>query len=179
MNSRKNKNSTAYSYGMSINKLLNRKHKHIVMIRLRSILSLILVLVATLLVSCGGPSANVAPSTYTAEKIEQIQLFVKPVATATTQMTRLENLIIDKNWVDTGTLIHGPMGSLRQDMLNVSRNLLPQDQKRANQLAKDFFNHLVQIDAAARDRNFDNAINQFDRASNDLNAFLDLIPKTS
>lgn len=46
------------------------------MARYRSILSFILVIVATFLVSCGGPTTAKAPPTYTTAQIEQVQEYV-------------------------------------------------------------------------------------------------------
>ncbi len=147
--------------------------------RFRSILSLILVVVTTLLVSCAGPSATTAPTTYTAEKIEQLQVFVEPIEAARERMSTLASFIEDENWVDTMTLIHGPLGKLRQDMTYLSRSLLPKDQKKASQLAKDLFSRFERLDAAAKARNYSQAVNQYRQALRDFDAFLGLIPKAS
>ncbi|MGK7875982.1 MAG: photosystem II protein PsbQ [Xenococcaceae cyanobacterium] len=142
----------------------------------RSILSLILVLVMTLLVSCAAPSATKAPTTYTAEKIEQIQTLLAPVQAAREQMSELESLIEDEKWVDTDTFIHGPLGLLRQEMTYLSRDLLPQDQKKASQLAKKLFIDFERLDAAAKDRDYGTAVSQYREALKDFDAFLELIP---
>ena len=146
---------------------------------LRSILSVILVLVTTLLVSCGNPQASNIPTTYTAGKIEQLQNFIEPVAAAREQMSILAGFISDKNWVDTRTFIHGPLGQLRQDMVSLSRSLLPQDQKQATELARELFGHFERLDAAAKDRNAYIAEIQFREALEDFDAFLELIPSAS
>lgn len=143
----------------------------------RSILSLILVLVTTLLVSCAGPQAAKIPTTYTAEKIEQLEVFAAPIAEAKEQMSELKDFIADQNWVDTRTFIHGPLGQLRQDMVNLSRSLLPKDQKKATELAREVFGHFERLDAAAKDRNSYQAEIQYREALQDFEAFLDLIPK--
>jgi photosystem II protein PsbQ len=137
----------------------------------------ILVLVATLLVSCGSPQATQIPTTYTAEKIEQLQIFAEPIAAAQTELSELQNLIAAKNWVDTRTLIHGPLGQLRKDMLNLSASLLQKDQKRATELAREVFGHLERLDAAAQARNASQAETQFREAAKDFEAFLDVIPQ--
>lgn len=149
------------------------------MLRLRSILSLILVLVTTLLVSCGGPSATVVPPTYTPEKIEQLQVFVAPIEAAREQMSVLEGFIAKDNWIDTQTFIHGPLGLLRQQMTTLSRDLLPKDQKKASQLAKEVFGHLEGLDVAAKDRNYGEAVTQYREALKDFDAFLDLVPSAN
>lgn len=144
--------------------------------RFRSILSILLVLVTTLLVSCGGsPSAQI-PTTYSPEKIEQLQVFVEPINEARQQLSELKGFIADQNWVDTRTFIHGPLGQLRQEMLGLSRELLPKDQKQATDLAKKLFADFERLDAAAKDRSALRAQAQFQEASTDFDAFLNLIP---
>jgi photosystem II protein PsbQ len=144
--------------------------------RLRSIISVILVLVATFLVSCSGPKASI-PTTYSPEKIAQLQVFVEPIGTAREEMATLESFIADENWVDTRTFIHGPLGQLRQQMTSLSRNLLPKDQKPAAELAKEVFGHFERLDAAAKERRSDIAASQYREALKDFDAFLDLIPQ--
>ncbi|RPH88224.1 MAG: photosystem II protein PsbQ, partial [Chroococcales cyanobacterium metabat2.561] len=79
--------------------------------RLRSIISLVLVLVTTLLVSCSGPQATI-PTVYSPQKIEQLQVYIQPIEGFREKMSVLQDLIADKNWVDTRTYIHGPLGQL-------------------------------------------------------------------
>lgn len=143
--------------------------------RLRSILSVILVLVTTLLVSCGSPQATI-PTTYSAQKIEQLQVYVQPIQEFRDKMSVLENLIASKNWVDTRTYIHGPLGQLRQAMTGLSRSLLPKDQPKAEQLAKNLFVHFERIDAAAKEKEYSLAAAQFNEALKDFDAYLNLIP---
>jgi photosystem II protein PsbQ len=149
------------------------------MLRFRSLLSLILVLVTTLLVSCGGPSATIAPPTYTAEKIEQLQSLAAPIEVAREKMSDLQSLIEKENWVDTVTFIHGPLGLLRQQMSYLSGSLLPKDQPKAQQLAKEVFRHFEQLDVAAKARNYGEVVSQYREALKDFDAFLSLIPKAS
>lgn len=145
--------------------------------RFRSILSILLVLVATFLVSCGGsPSAKI-PTTYSPEKIAELQVFVTPIQESREKMYTLQEFISEENWVDTRTFIHGPLGSLRQEMLGLSRSLLPKDQKQAASLAKDLFTDLESIDSAAKDKNAYQAQSKYRQAIQDFDAFLDLIPK--
>ena len=67
--------------------------------RIRSILSLLLVAVAIFCVSCGGPKASV-PTTYSPEKIEQLQLLAEPIETAKESLDVLKGFIADKNWIE-------------------------------------------------------------------------------
>ncbi len=149
------------------------------MSRLRSILSLILVLVTSLLVSCSSPQVSKIPTTYSVEKIEQLQRFVEPITEAYKKMPVLQGYIAEKNWVDARSLIQGPLGQIRQNMAQLSRDLLPKDQKQANQLTKEIFGHFERLDVALKDRNTSLAQSQFRDLLSDFDAFLDFLPKAS
>lgn len=146
---------------------------------LRPILSLVLVLVTTLLVSCSGPTQAKIPTVYSPEKIAQLQSYREPIALARDSMATLKKFIDAENWVDTRTFIHGPLGGLRQDMAVASRKLLPKDQKNAQNLAKELFGHFERIDAAAKDRNASFVNEQYAEAIKDFDAYLNLIPTNS
>lgn len=149
------------------------------MSRLRSLLSLILVLLTTVLVSCSGPQVEI-PTTYSPEKIAQLQVYVTPIASAREGMENtLQNLIASQNWVDTQTYIHGPLGQLRQGMLGLSHSLLPKDQDKAEALAKEVFGHLERLDAAAKARSTTDAKIQYQEAIADFDAFLNILPQAS
>ena len=152
------------------------KGKLIFMRRFHSLLSLILILVTTLLVSCSNPSASTIPTTYSPEKIEQLQTLIEPVAAAKGQMETLKGFIAEKNWVDTRTYIHGPLGQVRLDIANLNRSLLAKDQKTATKTAKEFLGHLERIDAAAKERNTAAVEIQFSEAVKELNNYLNLLP---
>ncbi|NEP12912.1 MAG: photosystem II protein PsbQ [Symploca sp. SIO1A3] len=143
----------------------------------RSILALILVLVTTFLVSCGGPSASKQPPTYTAQQIEQIQQYADRLESKRQRMSALAGNIQDRDWVEVGSLIHGPLGTLRQEMSYLSQKLLPQDQKIARDLAKDLFKSLNTIDAAASEGDYSLAIRNYGLAIQDLDEFLKLVPE--
>jgi photosystem II protein PsbQ len=146
---------------------------------LRPILSLVLVLVTTLLVSCSGPTQAKIPTVYSPEKVAQLQSYREPIALARESMTTLKEFIDSENWVNTRTFIHGPLGGLRQDMAVTSRKLLPKDQKNAQNLAKELFGHFERIDAAAKDRNASFVNEQYAEAIKDFDAYLNLIPTNS
>ncbi len=149
------------------------------MSRLRSLLSLVLVLLTTVLVSCSSPQVEI-PTTYSPEKIAQLEVYVTPIASAREGMEdTLQDLIANQNWVDTQTYIHGPLGQLRQGMLGLSRSLLPKDQDKAQTLAKEVFGHLERLDAAAKDRDISQAKIQYQEAIADFDAFLSLLPQAS
>jgi len=148
------------------------------MFNLRSVFALILVVVTTMLVSCSSGQVSAPPPTYTLEKIESIQKFVAPIELARQDMSKLKELIDTKNWVDTRTFIHGPLGQLRRDMSYLSRELLPQDQKQATQLIKDLFIDFEELDAEAKAKNSSLAQQRYKDAVDDFDAFLKLIPES-
>ncbi len=150
------------------------------MARYRSLLSLILVIVATFLVSCGSPTVATAPQTYTVAQIEQIQRYVPEIVALRDRTSReLQRSIQRRDWIDVSNFIHGPLGELRLEMINVSRKLLPKDQERASQLSRDFFDNLVKIDQAAKDGQYQRAALNYREALADVDAFLQLVPKPS
>lgn len=145
--------------------------------RLRSILSLLLVAVAIFCVSCGGPKASV-PTTYSPEKIEQLQVLIEPVEEAKANFDVLKGFIAEKNWIDTQTYIHGPLGGLRKEMGDLTRSLLPKDQKEAKKLSQALFSDFERLDAAAKERNSVAAQREYREAVNHIQSFLDLLPKS-
>lgn len=150
------------------------------MLRYRSLLSLILVIVATFLVSCSSPSAAKLPATYTTAQIEQIQRYVPEIVTLRDRMSKeLQTLINRSDWIDVKNFIHGPMGELRLQMINVSRGLLLEDQEKARQLTREFFDNLVKIDQAAQTSDARKATLNYREALSDIDSFLQLIPQLS
>lgn len=149
------------------------------MVRQRSILSLLLVLLTTFLISCGSPSAAVAPPTYTAAQLEQIQEYVPEIQSVRDRSKELENLIQKNEWIKVGNFIHGPITEARLTMTYVIPSLLPKDQTTARQITRDFLNHLVKIDQAATAGNTQLALSNYQDAYADIDKFLQLLPKTS
>ena len=143
----------------------------------RSILPVILLLVTTLLVSCGGPTAS-APPTYTPEKLEQIKTYRISVDKARERMSELSDLIAEEDWVDTRNFIHGPLGLIRRDMTYLSNALLEEDTKKATPLAKEVFKSLDDIDAAAKENSYSAAISEFNQAVKSFDDYLNLLPQT-
>jgi len=145
-------------------------------LHIRPLISLLLVLVSGFLINTTSIIAAQIPDSYSPSKIEQIQLLASPLKAYEERLKKLEGLIDKKEWVNTRTLIHGPLGRLRQDLRNISDNLLPQDQIKAKSLAKDLFVHFERIDAAAKSRNGAAAVEQFREAVKDFGDYLDLLP---
>lgn len=146
------------------------------MTRPRSILALMMAFLMAFLVSCSSVEAKV-PTTYTAGQIQQIQRYVPTLTEFRSRMDKLGTLIQQRNWVDTRTYIHGPLGDLRNTMKTVSASLLPKSQQQAVDLTKSLFTELVNIDLAAKELDYAKVTASYQKAVNDFDTFLQLIPK--
>lgn len=149
------------------------------MARHRSILSLILVLLATFLISCSSPTVVTAPPTYTPAQLEKIQEYVPEVLAVRDRAAELQRLIQTNQWVKVGNFIHGPMAEARLSMNYITSNLLPKDQSAAREIVKEMLNHLVQIDQAADIANYQKAVTYSQAAFSDIENFLKLVPQSS
>lgn len=146
------------------------------MARYRSILAFILVIVTSLLVSCGNPSTTVKGPLYTTEQLAQIQNYTEDLQTLRDRMLELPPLIQQKQWTDVESFIHGPLGELRTRMSRLARTLEPKTQKNALVAAKNVFGHLIAIDEAAQTRDTNKALLNYNEALKDFDAFFQLIP---
>jgi photosystem II protein PsbQ len=147
------------------------------MSRYRSILAGILALITVFVVSCGGPQAS-EPPLYSQIQLERIQEYKADIQSFRDRMSELESLIQERDWIDVGNFIHGPLGDLRRDMGFVARNLDPQDAKAARNKAKELFVHLETIDRAATEANYSLALNNYAEALADFDAFLNQLPNS-
>ena len=93
------------------------------MSRLRPVFSLILVSLATLLISCGGPNVATAPPSYTPSQIEKIQEYVPDLVAVKDRGSELQKLIENEDWIDVGTFIHGPITEAKLNMNFIVYNL--------------------------------------------------------
>lgn len=141
---------------------------------LRSFLAVILVLVATVLVSCSSPQAVVP--TYTPEKIQTINTYRIPVDKARIKMAELGELIQEQDWNTIRSYIHGPLGFLRRDFRYLSTNLLPEDEEQGQEIASDIFLRLENIDVAAKEHNSTVVFDQYVKAVNDFDSYIKLVP---
>ncbi|MEG4392757.1 photosystem II protein PsbQ [Microcoleus sp. BROC3] len=146
------------------------------MTRPRSFLALMMAFLMAFLVSCSSVEAKI-PTTYTAAQIQQIERYVPTLTEFRSRMDKLGTLIQNRNWVDTRTYIHGPLGDLRNTMKTVSASLLPKSQQQAVDLTKSLFADLVNIDLAAKDLDYAKVTASYQKAVNDFDSFLQLIPK--
>jgi photosystem II protein PsbQ len=146
------------------------------MARFRSILAFVLVILTTLLVSCGSPNTAVKGPLYTTAQLEQIQTYAKNIEGLRDQMIELPPLIQQQQWIDVESFIHGPLGELRARMSRLARSLEPKAQKPALNAAKDVFEHLNAIDEAAQAGDTTKALRNYNQALQDFEAFFQLIP---
>lgn len=145
------------------------------MARYRTFIGLILAAITVFVVGCGG--ANVSqPTTYTDSQIEAIQTYTPRVLELRDRFPELENYIQNKDWVNIGSFIHGPMGELRFKLDQVARRLLPQDAEKAKNLEDDLAKHLERLDAAAAAFDQIESGKQYRLALDDFDEFLSLIP---
>ncbi|RCJ23998.1 photosystem II protein PsbQ [Nostoc sp. ATCC 43529] len=147
--------------------------------RQSSIFSLILVLLATFLISCGGPGAAVAPPTYTATQIAEIKEYVPKIQTVRDRSQELKTLIQKQDWINVSNFIHGPITEARLNLTYVTPHLLPKDQTTARQITRDLFNHLVKVNQGASSGNAQLALSNSEAAFADIDKFLQLLPEES
>jgi photosystem II protein PsbQ len=147
------------------------------MVRQRSILSLIIVLLTTFLISCGNPSIATTPPSYTSAQLVKIQEYVPDIQVVRDRSEELKNLIQSGEWIKVGNFIHGPMTEARLNMTYVIPNLVPQEQPKGRQITKDLLGHLVKIDQAASVGNTSLALSNYKDAFADVDRFLQLIPE--
>lgn len=144
----------------------------------RFLVTLILVIVATLTMSCSlAIAATKSATIYSPAQIEQIQVFVPRIQAARERLDELQTLIQKRKWVDVGTFIHGPLGELRQNLNRLAFRLNPQDKEAARQAAKDLYNDLVRIDVAAQEGKYPQVVSNYRSALQEFDSFLKLIPK--
>lgn len=147
------------------------------MIRYRSILALCLTLITVLLLTLSHPGMAQAATTYTPAQLEKVQTYRDKVQTVRDRMPKLATLIENRRWTDVRSIIHGPFGQLREDMLRAARALAPADQKAVTEAAKGIFGHLVEIDEAAENTDYRQAIRNYAEAIKDFNTFFDALPQ--
>lgn len=146
------------------------------MARFRSILAFVLVIITTLLVSCGGPTSTAKGPLYTSAQLEQIQHYTDEVQAFQAQMQALPPLIQQGEWNDVISFIHGPLGELRATMSRLSRSLTPKAQPEALKAAREVFEHLNGIDEAAQVRDVTKALRNYNDALRDFETFFQLVP---
>jgi photosystem II protein PsbQ len=143
----------------------------------RPLISILLVFISVLVVSCSDGSQAKAP-TYSAAQLAQIQATHKNVTALSDRLPELATLIQERDWNNVKSFIHGPLGEIRTRMSSLSRELLPGSKEQALAISKEIFGHLNKIDAAAGDNDYKVAIRNYGEALKDLASFEKLIPQT-
>lgn len=147
----------------------------VIMKSYRSLLSIFFALVTVFLVSCSSPVA-VTPPAFNPTQIEQTQRYAGVLQGLRDRFPVLENAIATKNWVDVGTIIHGPLGELRQKTGYAIRNILPESQvATANEITNKIFVSLEAIDKAAEANNLPAAKKNYQAAVKSFDDFLQLL----
>jgi photosystem II protein PsbQ len=141
----------------------------------RPLISLFLVCIALLVVSCSD--GNVKAPTYSAEALTRIQLASSGVEKIKERLPELESYIDKQDWNNVRSFIHGPLGDLRTRMVGISKELLPADRAKSLELGKEVFGHLNKIDSAAADNNQNIAATNYTEALKDLASFNGLLPE--
>jgi photosystem II protein PsbQ len=147
-----------------------------IMGRFRPLLGILLAVIATTLVACGGGPASKAPTTYTPAVLQQVELYSPGVATLRDRFPELEGYIQKQDWVNVQSFIHGPMGELRARANRLAATLLPQDKDKAQALAQELYVHLERLDEAAANRQQVVAGQEYRNALDDFDSFLSLVP---
>ena len=149
------------------------------MTKYRSILAFVFAIVAVFLIGLGNPAAAkpVKKLTYTAAQISDIQGYASELTAMRDRLPELAELIQNKDWTFVRNFIHGPLGEIRVKLSQVTRNLLPDTQKKAREIAKDIADDLVDLDQAAAASDYKLAVRYYGEATQDLDAFFALIPQ--
>jgi photosystem II protein PsbQ len=142
----------------------------------RPLISILLAFVSVLVVSCSDASQAKAP-TYSAAQLVQIQVANKNITTLSDRLPELAAMIQKRDWNNVKSFIHGPLGEIRTRMSGLSRELLPGSKEQALAVSKEIFVHLNQIDAAAGNNDYANAIRNYGEAIKDFASFAKLIPQ--
>ncbi len=145
--------------------------------RYRSIIAFVLALVAVFTINSSSLAAPKKASAYTPTQVEQFQKYTPSLQALRDRLPELAEAIQQQKWVEVGSLIHGPLGELRQKISYLTTKLLPKDQTSARETAKGLFLDLESIDAAAQEGYYKKAIRNYAEAVKDLDTFLQLIPK--
>ncbi len=144
--------------------------------RFRPLLGILLAVIATTLVACGGGPASKVPTTYTPAVLQQVELYSPGVAALRDRFPELAGYIQKQDWVNVQSFIHGPMGELRARSNRLAATLLPKDKEKAQELAQELYVHLERLDEAAANRQQVVAGQEYRNALDDFDGFLSLVP---
>lgn len=142
----------------------------------RSMMGVVLVAIATLLVSCSSGDKATAPQTYSADQLAQIAIYAGRIQTSKDRLPELAGYIRDENWANIDNFIHGPLGELRGRMNRLAFQLLPNDKAEALELSEEISEDLEAMSAGVRAFNSNRTNEAYIRFAKDLSTFLDLVP---
>lgn len=149
------------------------------MTKYRSILAVVFAVVAVFVISVSNPVAAkpLKKLTYTPEQITEIQNHAGELTTMRDRFPELADLIQQKDWTFVRNFIHGPLGEIRIKMSQITRDLLPDAQKKAREVARDIADDLVDLDQAAAASNYKLAVRYYNQATQNLETFFSLLPQ--
>lgn len=143
----------------------------------RSVVSLVIVAIAVLTVSCGSGSKVVKAPTYSSEQLSQIAIYAGRITASQKRLPELVDYLEKEDWTNVDNFIHGPLGELRVRMERLSNLLLPEDKKQAKPLADEVGVHLEGISLAGQEYNYDRAVREYNNFESDLADLLDIVPE--
>jgi photosystem II protein PsbQ len=146
---------------------------------LRPVFSLVLVLVATVLVACGGPSAVAPPPTYSQFQLDRIQEYSSSILEKHQRFDDLAAAIKAGDYQEAQAIANGPLGEMLLDMQNLNRNLLPKVQPAGREAARALFDDLVGVKQSLIAKNIPDANRAFSAASSDFELYMSLLPDTT
>lgn len=153
------------------------KKRILVMKGYRSILACVLAFVTAFVVGCGSPQVA-EPPTYSNIQLEKIQEYKSNiVAIRDRSATELTGYIQKGDWNNIDNFVHGPFGTVLQEMNYVVRNLLPNEQPEARKLSREVFEHLQEISEAATIGDRQQTVSNYQEAIKDLDLFLNKFPQ--
>jgi photosystem II protein PsbQ len=145
---------------------------------LRPVLSVVLGLVATVLVACGGPNVAAPPPTYSQFQLDRIQEYSRSILQQHQRFEDLAAAIQAGNEPEAKAITNGPLGEMLRDMQSLNRNLLPKAQPAARELARALFDDFVGVDQALLVKNTAEANRAFAAAGADFERYINLLPET-
>ncbi|MDX2098153.1 MAG: photosystem II protein PsbQ [Leptolyngbyaceae cyanobacterium bins.59] len=148
--------------------------------RNRSLLVLFVGVIIAFLLMVSSPvlaATTKAAATYTPAQLEQVQRYVGTLEGFRGRMQALATLIQNRQWTDVRSFIHGPFGELGPTTSRLTRILLPEVREKAIFASKGILGHLVEIDEAAKNQDYRQAIRNYAEAIKDFDALFALTPK--
>jgi len=100
---------------------------------------------------------------------------IQRVQSVRDRVARLQGYIDSGSWESVRAYIRGPLGQIRRDVSYALPGLPSQAKAEAKKVAERFFDDLIAIDFAARDRDLDAAQAAYRKATADCDALLDLV----